>query len=437
MLALSSSQLTELVTEARARTLELIADLEDEQLLGPRLKIVNPLLWEIGHVAWFQERWVLRHDGRTPPVRADGDTLWDSAAVPHEIRWDLPLPARQGTLEFMAEVLDRVVVRIGSEAPDRDLTYFCLLTVFHEDMHTEAITYTRQTHGYPAPRLGVPSAAVRDGGGPLAGDVMIPGGTYQLGGTPDLGFIFDNEKWAHAVEVAPFALARAPVTNAEFAAFVRDRGYRRRELWSDEGWRWRERASAEHPVYWRDEGGDRWCRRHFDRVVLLEPHHPVIHVNWHEAEAYCRWAGRRLPTEAEWELAASAEPTSDGRHIVARKRRYPWGDDPPTAERANMDWRAMGSVPVNALPDGDSAFGVRQMIGNVWEWTATGFGPYPGFVPDPYKEYSEPWFTGHQVLRGGCWTTRARLIRNSWRNFYQPHRRDVWAGFRTCALRAV
>lgn len=437
MLVLSSSQLTDLVTEARARTLELIADLEDEQLLGPRLKIVNPLLWEIGHVAWFQERWVLRHDGRTPPVRADGDTLWDSAAVPHEIRWDLPLPSRQGTLEFMAEVVDRVLARIGSEAPARDLTYFCLLTVFHEDMHTEAITYTRQTHGYPAPRLGVPSADVRDGGGPLAGDVVIPGGTYQLGGTHDLGFIFDNEKWAHAVEVAPFALARAPVTNAEFAAFVRDRGYQRRELWSDEGWRWRERAGAEHPVYWRYEGGDRWCRRHFDRLVPLEPHHPVIHVNWHEAEAYCRWAGRRLPTEAEWELAASAEPTSDGRHIVARKRRYPWGDDPPTAERANMDWRAMGCLPVNALPDGDSAFGVRQMTGNVWEWTATEFGPYPGFAPDPYKEYSEPWFTGHKVLRGGCWTTRARLIRNSWRNFYQPHRRDVWAGFRTCALRAV
>jgi iron(II)-dependent oxidoreductase len=245
-------------------------------------------------------------------------------------------------------------------------------------------------------------------------------------------FVFDNEKWAHAVDVAPFAMARAPVTNSEFLGFVREQGYQRQEFWSPEGWAWRQQSGADHPLYWQDDG--EWLRRNFDQWLPLEPYHPVLHVNWYEADAYCRWARRRLPTEAEWELAASAEPTADGSGITAHNRRYPWRETPPTPELANMGWRSMGCIPVDALPASDSAFGCRQMIGNVWEWTQTDFGPFPGFVADPYADYSQPWFTGHKVLRGGCWTTRTRLVRNSWRNFYPPHRRDVWAGFRTCAL---
>jgi iron(II)-dependent oxidoreductase len=256
----------------------------------------------------------------------------------------------------------------------------------------------------------------------------------MLGGTPGEGFVFDNEKWAHPMEMRPFAIARAPVTQAEFAAFVEDDGYERAALWSAAGWRWREQAGARHPVYWRRDGGGGWQRRDFDRWVPMEAHRPIIHCNWYEADAYCRWAGRRLPTEAEWEMAAAAEPTANGRGITGRKRRFPWGDAPPTPERANLDWRAMGCLDVGALPAGESAFGCRQMIGNVWEWTSDDFQPYPGFVVDPYKEYSEPWFGDHKVLRGGCWTTRARLLRSTWRNFYKPDRRDVWVGFRTAAL---
>jgi iron(II)-dependent oxidoreductase len=168
--------------------------------------------------------------------------------------------------------------------------------------------------------------------------------------------------------------------------------------------------------------------------VPLDDRLPTIHVNWYEADAYCRWAGRRLPSEAEWEAAATAEPTPDGSMLAGRKRRYPWGDDAPSPLRANLDWRAGGCLPVHALPHGDSAFGCRQMIGNVWEWTSNDFLPYPGFEPGPYKEYSAPWFGTHKVLRGGCWATRASLIRANYRNFYTPDRRDVWAGFRTCAL---
>jgi iron(II)-dependent oxidoreductase len=161
----------------------------------------------------------------------------------------------------------------------------------------------------------------------------------------------------------------------------------------------------------------------------------MIHVNWYEAEAYCRWAGRRLPRECEWEVAAAGEPDPANRELAPCKRRFPWGSALPDPTRAQLDWHTMGRVDVDALPQGDSAFGCRQMIGNVWEWTADDFLPYPGFTADPYKEYSAPWFGSHKVLRGGCWATRARLIRNTWRNFYTPDRRDVWAGFRTCALR--
>ena len=206
---------------------------------------------------------------------------------------------------------------------------------------------------------------------------------------------------------------------------MEDGGYEREALWSGGGWRWRQDTGAAHPVYWRRaEGG--WERRDFDRWVALEPDHPVLHVSWHEAEAWCTWAGRRLPTEAEWEMAASA--TS-----AAGRRCFPWGEAPPTPARANLEGNAGGLLDVAALPDGDSAWGCRQMFGNVWEWTASDFGPYPGFVPDDYRDYSEPWFGTHKVLRGGGWMTRARLLRNTWRNFYPPDRRDVWAGFRTCA----
>jgi iron(II)-dependent oxidoreductase len=413
------------VRDARRRTLDLVADLTDRQLLGPHLSIVNPPLWEIGHVAWFQEKWVLRHANGRPPLRADADALYDSAAVAHDTRWDLRLPAREQTLRYLAGVEEQVLGRLA-ERPRADEVYFTLLSIFHEDMHGEAFTYTRQTHAYPAPhRPGGQEAGPAEGEAPWGGDVTVAGGTYRLGAEPGGAFVFDNEKWAHPVLLRPFAIARAPVTQMEFAAFVEDGGYRRRPLWDGAGWAWREEAGAEQPVYWRREGGG-WQRRDFDRWVALEPHRPVIHVNWYEADAYCRWAGRRLPTEAEWEAAASGHP-ADG-----RKRLFPWGDGAPTPARANLEGRALGCVGVAAHPAGDSPCGCRQMIGNVWEWTADAFGPYPGFVPDPYREYSAPWFGDHKVLRGGCWATRGRLLRNTWRNFYRPDRRDVFAGFRTC-----
>jgi iron(II)-dependent oxidoreductase len=406
--------------DSRARTLELVAGLSDAQWMGPRLAIVNPMLWELGHVAWFQEYWTLRHARGRGPIIDGVDALYDSAKVAHDTRWELPLLDRARVLRYLAETLERCIEVIGSR-PDES-GYFHQLALFHEDMHGEALAYTRQTLGYPAPDSG--RAASDSGSGPLPGDVEVPGARLLLGATPGEPFVFDNEKWGHPVDVAPFRIARAPVTNAEFAAFVEDGGYRDRRLWSAEGWRWREQAGAVRPVYWEEDG----LERRYDALRPLPSHQPIIHVCWYEAEAFCRWAARRLPTEAEWELAAA----------TPAKRRFPWGSSPPDEGRATLDGRAGGPVDVAAHPEGDSACGCRQMIGNVWEWTASDFAPYPGFVLDPYKEYSQPWFSSpHKVLRGGCWATRGRLLRNTWRNFYPPDRRDVLAGFRTCARDAA
>lgn len=425
--------------DARQRTLDLIVDLDDRQLLGPYVETVNPLLWEIGHVAWFQEKWVLRHFAKQAPVRADADALYDSMAIAHDTRWDLPLPARGETLEYMQQVHERVLARLEQQ-PSNDETFLHLMALFHEDMHTEAFLINRQCWGFAKPKWSSPSGPPRQSHGeiakekgPLAGDVEIPGGTFLLGATFDEPFVFDNEKWAHEVQLAPFKMARAPVTQSEFVAFVEDGGYQRRALWSEAGWSWREKSQAEHPVYWREENVSRWQRRDFDRWVDLEPHRPVINVCRYEAEAYCNWAQRRLPTEAEWEAAASlSQDTNDITGI--RKRRFPWGDSWPQENQVNLDGFAYGCADVAAYPKGDSVSGCRQMIGNVWEWTTSDFVPFPGFVPDPYKEYSQPWFYTHKVLRGGCWATRGRMLRNTWRSFYQPDRCDVWAGFRTCAL---
>ena len=378
-------RLADELRSSREHLTRITRDLDDSRLLGPKLAIVNPPLWELGHVAWFQEYWCLRRKGEA--VAADSilpgaDALYDSAKVAHDTRWDLPLPDVKATRAYQAEVLERVTRRLERERENRELQYFVQLATFHEDMHAEAFHYTRQTLGYEDP-YGQVESRKSEVESVIVGDVEVPGGVFMLGATLDDGFVFDNEKWAHEVRVEPFRISRAPVTNAQYAAFVDAGGYARREWWSDEGWAWRSREGPPAPKYWTRDG-DVWTQRRFDRAAALPPDEPVMHVSWHEAQAYCRYAKRRLPTEAEWEYAV---PRSD----------------------------------------------CRQTIGNVWEWTASTFDPYPGFTVDPYKEYSEPWFGTHKVLRGGSFATPPRLVRDTFRNFYTPDRNDIFAGFRTCA----
>jgi iron(II)-dependent oxidoreductase len=412
---------------SREHLSRITAGLDGARLLGPKLAIVNPPLWELGHVGWFQEYWCLRRRGED--VVADSlipgaDQLYDSAKVAHDTRWDLPLPDLAATRRYLDDVLERVIRRVEREPENRELAYFVRLAVFHEDMHAEAFHYTRQTLDYEDPLRDNEIAA--PAGAPPSADVECPGGAFLLGASPGGDFVFDNEKWAHEVRLAPFRIARTAVTNAQFLAFVEAGGYSRREWWDEDGWAWLAHERRRAPRYWIERDGA-WAQRRFDRVVALRPDEPVVHVNWHEARAYCRYAKRRLPTEAEWEYAASWDPRSP------EKRRYPWGESLPSSRQACLE-RA-GVAEVGNYPEGDSPSGCRQLIGNVWEWTESAFGPYPGFVADPYKEYSQPWFGTHKVLRGGSFATTRRLIRNTWRNFYTPDRSDIFAGFRTCAIK--
>jgi len=366
--------------EAHDLSLLLTQSSGSETPVVPLLPIVNPPLWELGHIAWFQEFWLHRGgDFAAPSILPQADRWYDSARVAHDTRWSLDLPDARATRAYVEAVFERTLSLLAGDPLSDARAYFAQLAIFHQDMHNEAFCYMWQTLAYPMP-LAWPQADAAD-----AADLEIPAGTITLGSSPGTGFVFDNEKWAHEVELRAYAIARRAVTNAEYRAFVEAGGYARREFWSDAGWAMRERLALTHPRYWR-RGAQDWSVRRFDRWTPLAEHEPVMHVSWHEAQAYCAWAGRRLPSEAEWERAA-----------------------------------------VGCAEGFDS--------GRVWEWTSSRFAPYPGFAADPYKEYSEPWFADeHRVLRGGSFATPPRLLRSTWRNFYQPGRADVFCGFRTCAL---
>jgi iron(II)-dependent oxidoreductase len=326
---------------ARTHTRRVADDLSGDRELGPKLAIVNPPRWEVGHVGWFQEYWCLRGGSEErASILPNADALYNSATVPHDSRWTLPLPSFADTLAYRDEVLDLLLTRLDSSDP-----YFVELAVRHELMHAEAFHYTRQTLGYPAPDAEIELAG--------QGDRECAGGVFHLGAKRDGGFAFDNEKWSHPVVLEPFRIARRPVTYGEYRKFA-------------------------EPPYCKDGKV-----RRFGRWIPIPDDQPVRHVSWQQAQAYCEFAGRRLPTEAEWEYAALAG---------------------------------------------------LENIGHVWEWTASAFLPYPGFLRDPYKEYSEPWFATHKVLRGSSFATPPGVAHARFRNFYTPERHDMFCGFRTCAL---
>ncbi len=408
---------------ARDRLRSVADDLSGAREFGPRIGTVNPPRWEIGHVGWFQEYWCLRGGGTGllgASMLANADALYNSATVPHDTRWDLALPDFGATRAYREGVLERTLEALRHDSRPV-AAYFARLSARHEDMHAEAFHYMRQTWGYEAPVL---PASIHPGGDRIRGDVELTGGSFNLGASKGKGFVFDNERAMHPVVVQPFRISRTAVTNLEYLAFVEDGGYERKEWWTPAGWKWRSLQEVASPRYWTKEGGV-WKQRRFAGVTPLSPDEPVVHVSGHEAVAYCRYSRRRLPTETEWEYAATWNPGT------LRRQRYPWGDAPWRASLANLENASL--APVDDYPTGDSPCGCRQMIGNVWEWTASTFLPYQGFLRDPYKEYSEPWFGTHTVLRGGCFTTSRRIAETSYRNFFTADRADFFAGFRTCA----
>ncbi len=356
----------------------------------PQRETLNPPLWELGHIGWFQEFWLARNPQRAagaaadpdaqrwPGLRAQADALYDSSRVPHANRWALPLPDAEATRDDLACQLQGTLGLLSEAGPSDDALYFFRLALFHEDMHHEAALYMAQS-------LGVAVSDPRWQAAPVAQErrqLNAAAGAWTLG-EPGPGFAFDNELGPHRVELAASKIDSRVLSWADYLPFVEAGGYRQPEHWGEAGARWLARERLTAPRYLRLDG-DLWQHSRHGEWQALELSHAACHLSAFEAEAWCAWAGRRLPGEAEWERAA-----------IQQAQAFNWGQ--------------------------------------VWEWTASAFAPYPGFTPHPYRDYSAPWFGSRRVLRGASFMTQPRLRCARYRNFFAPDRNDVPAGFRSCA----
>jgi gamma-glutamyl hercynylcysteine S-oxide synthase len=428
---LSPGEVAALLLEARARTLLLISPVPEDELMNQHNRLMSPVVWDMGHIAHFEELWLIRNlDG--PVQFGEMPGMFNPFENPRSVRGELALPRLADTLDHMAcarrGVLDRLVSGDAGAADPRLLEggYVYHMVAQHEYQHNETILQALQLKDEGA-RYRAPRAIVPPAGRPVAADadgmVRFPGGRVAIG-TDDRSTAYDNERPRHEVQVAPFRIGASAVTSGEYARFIADGGYRTKSLWSDAGWKQREEAGLEAPQFWEMRDGE-WWTRSMDAETPVDPDRPVCHVCWYEAEAYCRWAGGRLPTEQEWEAAASWDPATGG------KRAYPWGDDPPGPLDANLDQLAFQTAQTGAYSRNLSPIGAYGMIGDVWEWTASDFAPWPGYETYPYPEYSELFFgPDYKVLRGGSWATRPGAIRNTFRNWDYPIRRQIFSGFR-------
>jgi iron(II)-dependent oxidoreductase len=393
---------------------------------------MSPILWDVGHIAHFEELWLTRNlDGPIEFVEMPG--LYNPFEHPRNQRGNLPLPGVKYCREIMEEIRQRVLARLAvvdfdSSNPLLRDGYVYRMVLQHEYQHNETILQTLQLKRgapySPIERYQPTSAANAEERAP-GGMIRFPGCSVEIG-TDDRTAAYDNERPRHSLRLDPFWIDVSPVTNAEFERFIEAGGYARREYWSEAGWAWLQEAGVSAPKYWERVDGS-WVTRCMDRTGRIEPVHPVCHVCYHEAEAYARFAGKRLPTEFEWEAAASCDPET------GTKRSYPWGEELPTRELANLDQLTFGTMPVGIYGANVSPIGCYGMMGDVWEWTSSDFMPYPGFESFPYREYSEAFFgSEYKVLRGGSWATRPGAIRNTFRNWDYPIRRQIFSGFR-CA----
>ncbi|WP_395366083.1 ergothioneine biosynthesis protein EgtB [Streptomyces sp. YH02] len=414
------------LTAARARTALLTSCVEDGELTAQHSPLMSPLVWDLAHIGNQEEQWLWRAVGGREALRPEIDSLYDAFEHPRSARPSLPLLAPGEARSYAADVRLRVLdVLERAEFDERPLLRAAFafgLVAQHEQQHDETMLITHQLRKGPAALTAPPPPPLRSS--PLPGEVLVPGGPFTMG-TSEEPWALDNERPAHTRVVPAFHIDTVPVTNGAYLAFMADGGYTDQRWWRPEGWAQIREHDIAAPLFWRRDGAQ-WLRRRFGVTEPVPEDEPVVHVSWYEADAYARWAGRRLPTEAEWEKAARYDPDS------GRSRRYPWGDADPGPEHANLGQRHLRPAAAGSYPEGASPLGVRQLIGDVWEWTASDFLPYPGFTVFPYKEYSEVFFgPDHKVLRGGSFAVDPVACRGTFRNWDLPVRRQIFSGFRT------
>ncbi len=415
----------------RVRSKRMIDPLTDDDVHRQHSELMSPLVWDVGHVANFEEWWLVREVGGGQPHDVRLDHVYNPFDNPRWVRADLPILPRTEALDYMDNVrgeaqlvLDRARFDTGDELL-RD-GYVFEMIVQHEAQHQETMLQALDLRSDLAPYLPAahphrpdPRRAVDD-----EERIVIPGGRFVMG-TDDRSAAYDNERPAHTVDVATFSIDKYPVTARRFAAFVADGGYERPELWTAAGRTWLESTDARAPGGWIPKLGGGWLVRRFGRIFDLDPAEIVEHVSFHEAEAFARWAGGRLPTEFEWEKAASWDPGTRTAHA------YPWGDERPDTSRANLGHVGWGPSRAGGYPAGASAYGVEHLLGDTYEWTTSFFQPYPGYTTFPYPEYSEVFFgEDYRVLRGASWATSRSVARTTFRNWDYPIRRQIFSGIR-------
>ncbi|MGB8946761.1 MAG: ergothioneine biosynthesis protein EgtB [Streptomyces sp.] len=411
---------------ARDRTSLLTTCVEEPELTAQHSPLMSPLVWDLAHIGNQEELWLLRAVAGRDAMRPEIDGLYDAFEHPRSERPSLPLLAPVEARRYAAEVRGRALDVLESTpfrgSPLTDAGFAFGMIAQHEQQHDETMLITHQLRSGPTALTAPDPAPAPAFSGPA--EVLVPGGPFTMG-TSTEPWALDNERPAHHRLVPSFHIDTTPVSNADYQRFIADGGYEEQRWWTPAGWDMVRGNGLSAPLFWRREGGQ-WLRRHFGTVEVVPPDEPVLHVSWYEADAYARWAGRRLPSEEEWEKAARHDPATD------RSTRYPWGDADPTPERANLGQRHLRPAPVGSYPAGESPLGVRQLIGDVWEWTSSDFLPYPRFAAFPYREYSDVFFGGdYKVLRGGAFSVDEVACRGTFRNWDHPVRRQIFSGFRT------
>jgi gamma-glutamyl hercynylcysteine S-oxide synthase len=418
----TAAEAVEALLEARERTLALVLSVSDADLERVHSPLMSPLVWDLGHIAAFEDLWLVHRYGGRPLLREDLADVYDAFETPRAERGELPFLRPEEAREYLEEVRARTIEVIEEQGVGDGLVHE--MVIRHEHQHNETMLQTIELVRLPGYELagGHPPAARPRPGFTGLELVEIAAGACDIGAIAK-GFAYDNERPRHRTDVRGYLIGRTPITNATYLTFVEGGGYERREWWSDEGWHWKEQYDITRPGAWTADLSAHW---RLGRLEPLDPDQPVVHVSWFEADAFARAHGARLPTEIEWEKAA----TWDQERGAAG--RYPWGNDPPApGVHANVDQLGRGPAAAGGYAAGDSPCGCRGMVGDVWEWTSSRFDGYPGFEPFPYKEYSQVFFGDeYRVLRGGSWATRARVITPTFRNWDYPQRRQIFSGFR-------